>query len=332
LGALIRLARYRESQKQSPASITITQRDLMAVARKQDYRCHQTGLRFDISNGRGLQLGSPSLDRIEHKGPYAADNVRIVWFSVNAFRLNGSDEEAFQTALAMIAHAFRPASVTDPGSEFLEGWLVEKGARRWLRNSELLPTYPDHALGSSAANPRRLFAPSLMRGQTRQPQGGDIEACTGIQPDVRELAFGGFPVPTSVRVSDHEIIHGNCLEVLQHRGFEPVDVAVTSPPYNLNLAYGVYDDSRTEEDYINWIANVATAIKRVLKPNGSFFLNLSGSNSRPYVPFEVMVKLRNEVGFHLQNHITWINRKRWSETLGGRATVTVCANRSSARA
>ena len=75
---------------------------------------------------------------------------------------------------------------------------------------------------------------------------------------------------------------------------------------NLNLAYGVYDNSRTETDYINWIAEVATAVKHILKPNGSFFLNLSGSNSRPYVPFEVMVRLRNEVGFHLQNHITWI--------------------------
>ncbi len=109
-----------------------------------------------------------------------------------------------------------------------------------------------------------------------------------------------------VRIGDQEIMHGNCLEVLRKPDLEPLDVVVTSPPYNLNLAYGMYDDARTEKDYINWIADVATAIKRVLKPDGSFFLNLSGSNSRPYVPFEVLVKLRNDVGFHLQNHITWI--------------------------
>jgi site-specific DNA-methyltransferase (adenine-specific) len=109
-----------------------------------------------------------------------------------------------------------------------------------------------------------------------------------------------------VRIGDQEIMHGNCLEVLRKPDLEPLDVVVTSPPYNLNLAYGMYDDARTEKDYVNWIADVATAIKRVLKPDGSFFLNLSGSNSRPYVPFEVLVKLRNDVGFHLQNHITWI--------------------------
>ncbi len=111
---------------------------------------------------------------------------------------------------------------------------------------------------------------------------------------------------SSVWIGDQEIIRGNCLDVLRRSNFQKVDVVVTSPPYNLNLAYGMYDDSRTENDYVNWIAEVAAAIKHVLKPDGSFFLNLSGSNSRPYVPFEVMVKLRNDVGFHLQNHITWI--------------------------
>jgi hypothetical protein len=42
----------------------------------------------------------------------------------------------------------------------------------------------------------------------------------------------------------------------------------------------------------------------VLAPEGSFFLNISGSNSRPWLPFELIVRLRRL--FVLQNHITWI--------------------------
>ncbi len=42
----------------------------------------------------------------------------------------------------------------------------------------------------------------------------------------------------------------------------------------------------------------------VLKPSGSFFLNVSGSGSRPWLPFELIVRLREL--FVLQNHITWI--------------------------
>ena len=89
-------------------------------------------------------------------------------------------------------------------------------------------------------------------------------------------------------------------------GCEPasVDVIVTSPPYNLDLAYGQYRDRRSEADYLDWMVEVATALRRVLKPDGSFFLNISGSNSRPWLPFELIVRLRPL--FALQNHIAWI--------------------------
>ena len=54
-----------------------------------------------------------------------------------------------------------------------------------------------------------------------------------------------------------------------------IDVVVTSPPYNLNLAYGTYDDLRDEAEYIDWLYEVAASIKRVIKPEGSFFLNIA---------------------------------------------------------
>jgi site-specific DNA-methyltransferase (adenine-specific) len=98
---------------------------------------------------------------------------------------------------------------------------------------------------------------------------------------------------------------GDCRAVLATMPRGSVDVVVTSPPYNLSLAYGVYDDSRDEDEYIEWLCEVCTAIKLVMKPDGSFFLNIAGSNSRPYVPFELIVRLR-DMGFFLQNHITWI--------------------------
>lgn len=108
------------------------------------------------------------------------------------------------------------------------------------------------------------------------------------------------------RIGDQTVILGDCRDVMARMEPGSVDVVVTSPPYNLSLAYHVYDDSKTEEDYIAWLAEVAIRVKDVLKPDGSFFLNIAGSNSRPYVPFEILVRLRKQVGFHLQNHITWI--------------------------
>ena len=97
---------------------------------------------------------------------------------------------------------------------------------------------------------------------------------------------------------------GDCLDLLPGLQAGSVDVIVTSPPYNLNIGYRQYNDQKSEAAYLDWMVEVAQALRRVMKPGGSFFLNLSGSSSRPWVPFEVIVRLRPL--FVLQNHITWI--------------------------
>jgi len=102
----------------------------------------------------------------------------------------------------------------------------------------------------------------------------------------------------------HRLICGDCLSVLPTLPAATVDVVVTSPPYNLGLFYRGYVDRRTEDNYLDWLAHTACEVRRVMKPNASFFLNLSGSSSAPWLPFELIVRLRSQ--FVLQNHITWI--------------------------
>lgn len=105
-------------------------------------------------------------------------------------------------------------------------------------------------------------------------------------------------------VGPHTLYCGDCLEVLSLLDEASVDIVVTSPPYNLNISYRQYRDSLPEAEYIDWMLRVATALRRVLKPDGSFFLNISGSNSEPWLPFELLVRLRPL--FTLQNHVTWV--------------------------
>jgi site-specific DNA-methyltransferase (adenine-specific) len=102
----------------------------------------------------------------------------------------------------------------------------------------------------------------------------------------------------------HRLICADCLSVLPTLEAGSVDLVVTSPPYNLGLNYRRYNDGRAEHDYLEWIFAVARELRRVMKPDGSFFLNLSGSPSSPWLPFELIVRLRPL--FVLQNHITWI--------------------------
>ena len=105
-------------------------------------------------------------------------------------------------------------------------------------------------------------------------------------------------------IGGHWVVHGDCLAVMAAMEPESVDAVVTSPPYNINLAYATYRDSKADEEYLNWLVQVFAAVRRLLRPGGSVFLNLSGSPSRPWLPFEAIVRLRPL--FQLQNHITWV--------------------------
>ena len=97
---------------------------------------------------------------------------------------------------------------------------------------------------------------------------------------------------------------GDCLEVLAAMPPHSIDVVVTSPPYNLGIAYSGYSDRRAETEYLDWMTKVAEALRRVLRPDGSFFLNIAGSSTQPWLPFELIVRLRPL--FALQNHIAWV--------------------------
>jgi site-specific DNA-methyltransferase (adenine-specific) len=85
---------------------------------------------------------------------------------------------------------------------------------------------------------------------------------------------------------------------------EIVDVVVTSPPYNFGVRYGRCDDSRPKGEYLNWMGEVGKEIRRVLKRDGSFFLNLGPRPTDPWAPWEVAFRLRPH--FVLQNVIIWV--------------------------
>lgn len=97
----------------------------------------------------------------------------------------------------------------------------------------------------------------------------------------------------------------DCLKGMKRLKPGSVDVIVTSPPYNIGISYSLYDDKRPMVDYLKWIQDVGKECKRVLKDDGSFFLNVGGTLNNPWIPLEIAQNLK-EI-FVLQNMIHWIN-------------------------
>ncbi|HEY2125073.1 MAG TPA: site-specific DNA-methyltransferase [Chthoniobacterales bacterium] len=101
-----------------------------------------------------------------------------------------------------------------------------------------------------------------------------------------------------------ELRLGDCLLGMAQLPPASIDLVVTSPPYNLNIKYGKYSDRQDRASYLEWCRDWATQIRRVLKPEGSFFLNIGAAPSNPMLPHEIVMSLRDL--FVLQNTIHWI--------------------------
>ena len=110
--------------------------------------------------------------------------------------------------------------------------------------------------------------------------------------------------PARWTVGAQEVVLGDCLAELRHLAASSVDVIVTSPPYNIGVDYRSYDDCRPREDYLAWLGEIGLEMKRVLKDEGSLFLNIGGTNRDPWLPLDVAAAFRSL--FSLQNHITWV--------------------------
>lgn len=83
-----------------------------------------------------------------------------------------------------------------------------------------------------------------------------------------------------------------------------VDVIVTSPPYNMGINYNVYRDDLPRKEYLSWVKQIAIELQRILKNDGSFFLNIGNRPKDQWIAWDVAMSLREH--FKLQNVIHWI--------------------------
>lgn len=107
----------------------------------------------------------------------------------------------------------------------------------------------------------------------------------------------------------YELLQGDVLEKLKGLKDKTFDCIITSPPYNLGISYGdkkisKVNDNKPQEEYLEWIKTVFTECKRVLKDEGSLFLNVGYSNMNPWVAMDVAQQLRGV--YQLQNVFTWV--------------------------
>jgi DNA modification methylase len=103
---------------------------------------------------------------------------------------------------------------------------------------------------------------------------------------------------------------GDALELLDCLPSNSIDLVLTSPPFALQRKkeYGNHDQT----EYIDWLLQFTLKIKRVLKDEGSFVLDLGGAyrKGRPIrslYNFRVLIRMCDEQGWNLAEEFFWFN-------------------------
>ena len=78
-----------------------------------------------------------------------------------------------------------------------------------------------------------------------------------------------------------------------------IDLVFADPPFNIGYKYDVYEDKMAAEDYLRWSNEWMSAVHRVLKPDGTFWLAIGDDFAA-----ELKVEAR-KIGFHCRSWVIW---------------------------
>lgn len=103
---------------------------------------------------------------------------------------------------------------------------------------------------------------------------------------------------------------GDSRTLLKQIPADSVNLVMTSPPFAL-LRKKEYGNAE-QAHYIEWFMGFAEEVKRVLKDDGSFVIDIGGSwnvghPTRSLYHFKLLVALCEQMGFHLAEEFFWYN-------------------------
>lgn len=100
-----------------------------------------------------------------------------------------------------------------------------------------------------------------------------------------------------------DIKQGDCIKEMQKMPSECIDCIVTSPPYWKGFAYEAYFNSYAQ--YLEWSKRWLGECKRLLKPNGTMWLNVSNDSETTVRAYELMEIATRELMFKLHETVIW---------------------------
>ena len=104
---------------------------------------------------------------------------------------------------------------------------------------------------------------------------------------------------------------GDCLELLKQLDDNSVDLVITSPPY-ADLKVYIDNPGILADNYVEWFLPICNEICRVIKPTGSFILNINDKVEdgfrHPYV-FDLVSQIHKRTELKMFERLFWNKMK-----------------------
>jgi len=111
----------------------------------------------------------------------------------------------------------------------------------------------------------------------------------------------------------NKIYNEDCLKTME--SLRDIDCVLTSPPYNTSrksgkledssIRYETFNDTRTDEEYMDWTCGIFNAFDKCLKKNGCVLYNLSYSSENVALMWKTVNAVMVRTPFTIADSIIW---------------------------
>ena len=222
--------------------------------------------------------------RIE-SGKRQKDLARAIGVDVPAYsRYEHGERRPKREQVLRLARIFK----TDP-NELVAAWLADEAYSRIAHDKMATRAA---ALLTGLLNPEVSENPEISEMPEKQETPVDRNM-------VSRLGLSAMP----------HYEQGDAATVMQHIEDESIDCIVTTPPYWRRRSQGTESITATNaEEFVNELLAVMAQAHRVLKPQGSLWLNMGDDTTGGFVqgiPWRVVLAMIDRQGWQLVNEVVW---------------------------
>ena len=226
--------------------------------------------------------------RIE-SGKRQKDLAKAIGVDVPAYsRYEHGERRPKREQVLRLARIFK----TDP-DELVAAWLADEA-------------YSHIAHDKMARRAATLLQASLGGMELAESPIKPVEPMLTDQPD---LSIRRDMVSKMGRSLLPKLVQGDAATVMQNIEDESIDCIVTTPPYWRRRSQGTESiKAETMEEFINELLQTMAQAWRVLKPQGSLWINMGDDTTDGFVqglPWRVIISMIDQQGWHLVNEVVW---------------------------